>query len=166
MEYKEYAAEVSTKIGIVDVIGRYVKLHRQGRNYVGLCPFHHEKTPSFTVSPDKNLFYCFGCKAGGDVVSFVSKVEGLTYFEALQQLAKEAGIELEHVRKGPDLSKDFELVEFVQGIFREQFKKSSLAQDYCHKRGLKPETIEKFQIGYAPANGDYVVAMLNRGHYI
>ena len=157
--------EINARLPITDVVGRYVKLKKAGRNFLGLCPFHAERTPSFTVSPEKNMFYCFGCKAGGDVVSFVSKVEGLTYFEALQQLAKEAGIELEHVRKGPDLSKDFELVEFVQDIFREQFKKSNLAQEYCHKRGLKPETIEKFQIGYAPPNGDYVVAMLNKSGF-
>ena len=85
--------EINARLPITDVVGRYVKLKKAGRNYLGLCPFHAERTPSFTVSPDKNMFYCFGCKAGGDVVSFVSKVEGLTYFEALQQLAKEAGIE-------------------------------------------------------------------------
>ncbi|NTU61340.1 MAG: DNA primase, partial [Caldiserica bacterium] len=157
--------EINARLPITDVVGRYVKLKKAGRNYLGLCPFHAERTPSFTVSPDKNMFYCFGCKAGGDVVSFVSKVEGLTYFEALQQLAKEAGIELEHIRKGPDLSRDFELVEFVQGIFREQFNKSNTAREYCQKRGLSHETIERFQVGYAPANGDYVVAMLNKAGF-
>jgi DNA primase len=157
--------EINARLPITDVVGRYVKLKKAGRNYLGLCPFHAERTPSFTVSPDKNMFYCFGCKAGGDVVSFVSKVEGLTYFEALQQLAKEAGIELDHVKKGPDLSRDYELVEFVQDIFRDHFKKTSSAQEYCQKRGLSHETIERFQIGYAPANGDYVVAMLNKAGY-
>lgn len=157
--------EINARLPITDVVGRYVKLKKAGRNYLGLCPFHAERTPSFTVSPDKNMFYCFGCKAGGDVVSFVSKVEGLTYFEALQQLAKEAGIELDHIRKGPDLSRDYELVEYVQGIFREHFKKSTTAQEYCQKRGLSHETVERFQIGYAPANGDYVVAMLNKAGF-
>lgn len=157
--------EINARLPITDVVGRYVKLKKAGRNYLGLCPFHAERTPSFTVSPDKNMFYCFGCKAGGDVVSFVSKVEGLTYFEALQQLAKEAGIELEHIKKGPDLSRDFELVEYVQGIFRDHFKKSTIAQEYCQKRGLSHETVERFQIGYAPANGDYVVAMLNKAGF-
>jgi DNA primase len=157
--------EINARLPITDVVGRYVKLKKAGRNFLGLCPFHAERTPSFTVSPDKNMFYCFGCKAGGDAVSFVSRIEGLTYFEALQQLAKEAGIELEHVKRGPDLTRDFDLVEFVQGIFREQFKKSQVAQEYCVRRGLKPEIIERFQIGYAPANGDYVVAMLNKAGY-
>ncbi len=157
--------EISARLPITDVVGRYVKLKKAGRNYLGLCPFHAERTPSFTVSPDKNMFYCFGCKAGGDVVSFVSKVEGLTYFEALQQLAKEAGVEIENIKRGPDLSRDFELVEFVQGVFRDQFKKSSIAQDYANKRGLKPETIERFQIGFAPPNADYLVAMLNKAGY-
>lgn len=157
--------EISARLPITDVVGRYVKLKKAGRNFLGLCPFHAERTPSFTVSPDKNMFYCFGCKAGGDVVSFVSKIEGLTYFEALQQLAKEAGVEIENIKRGPDLSRDFELVEFVQGVFRDQFKKSSIAQDYASKRGLKPETIERFQIGFAPANADYLVAMLSKaGH--
>jgi DNA primase catalytic core len=82
MEYKEYIAEVSTKIGILDVIGHYVKLRKQGRNYVGLCPFHHEKTPSFTVSPDKEMFYCFGCKASGDMLTFVRRVHNVSLPEA------------------------------------------------------------------------------------
>ncbi len=157
--------EINARLPITDVVGRYVKLKKAGRNFLGLCPFHAERTPSFTVSPDKNMFYCFGCKAGGDVVSFVSKVEGLTYFEALQQLAREAGIEIESIKRGPDLSKDYELVEYVQSVFRDQFQKSSMAKDYAGKRGLRQETIDRFQIGFAPQNADYLVAMLNKQGY-
>ncbi|MGE5653118.1 MAG: CHC2 zinc finger domain-containing protein, partial [Bacillota bacterium] len=84
--------EVAHHFDIVDLIGEYVQLKRQGRSYLGLCPFHHEKTPSFTVDPDRQLFYCFGCQAGGNVFTFVQKKENLSFVEAVHFLADRAGI--------------------------------------------------------------------------
>src|SRR5690625_4225249 len=79
---------------IVDVIGEFVQLHRQGRNFFGLCPFHDEKTPSFSVTPDKQIFYCFGCKKGGNVITFLMELENYSFYEAVEILAEKSGIDL------------------------------------------------------------------------
>jgi len=97
--YGDQAEEVRAKTDIVAVISEYVKLKKAGRNYVGLCPFHSEKTPSFSVDPDKQLFYCFGCNTGGNVFTFLMKKDGLTFQEALQVLAQRAGVRLTAKRR-------------------------------------------------------------------
>jgi len=87
--------KVKERVDIVDLISSYVKLTKSGRNYIGLCPFHDDRNPSFTVSPEKQLFYCFGCKEGGDAIKFLMKIEHLSYREALIQLGKRVGIEID-----------------------------------------------------------------------
>ena len=89
------ADEIRSRLDIVELVGEYLSLKRVGRNYVALCPFHAERTPSFTVSPDKQIFYCFGCGEGGDVIKFVMLMEDLSYFEALRVLASRIGIDFE-----------------------------------------------------------------------
>ena len=90
MDINSFIDEINSKIDIVDFISRFVELKKAGRNYVGLCPFHHEKTPSFTVSREKGIFYCFGCKVGGNIVEFVKKYESLSFKEAIDYLCTEA----------------------------------------------------------------------------
>ncbi|HOO96454.1 MAG TPA: DNA primase [Caldisericia bacterium] len=150
MDLDRVVEEIDSRLDIVSVVGRYVKLRKAGRNFVGLCPFHAEKTPSFSVSPDKRFFYCFGCKTGGNIVQFVSKIEAIPYMEALRILADEAGIELGEVHVGPKRDDDFELLSFVQDFFRKQFFTSKPARDYIENRGLTKQTIDTFQIGFSP----------------
>src|SRR5690625_4685864 len=94
---EEKIEEVRKANDIVDVISEYVPLKKQGRNYFGLCPFHGEKTPSFSVAPDKQIFHCFGCKVGGNVYSFLMEIEGWSFLEAVQHLAEKAGVELPQI---------------------------------------------------------------------
>src|SRR3989344_372501 len=94
--------EIKSRVDIVEVIGEYLPLKRAGRNFSGLCPFHSEKTPSFMVNPERQIFRCFGCNEGGDVISFIEQIEGLEFFEALEKLGRRVGIEV--VKKG--FSKD------------------------------------------------------------
>lgn len=163
MEYKEYIADIGTKIGILDVIGHYVKLRKQGRNYVGLCPFHHEKTPSFTVSPDKNMFYCFGCKASGDMLTFVRKVHNVSLPEAIEIVSKEFHVELPpwHMstvasRERQELLQTLKLVAttFAAAL---QSPQAGECQEYVRSRGLSPETVKHFSLGYCPRNTDSLV---------
>src|SRR5690606_6330801 len=86
--------ELAARVDIVEIIGEHVHLRRAGKDWVGLCPFHSERTPSFTVSPDKQFFYCFGCQAGGDVYTFLMKQRGLTFREAAEEVARRAGVDL------------------------------------------------------------------------
>jgi DNA primase len=163
MEYKEYIADIGTKIGILDVIGHYVKLRKQGRNYVGLCPFHHEKTPSFTVSPDKNMFYCFGCKASGDMLTFVRKVHNVSLPEAIEIVSKEFHVELPpwHMstvasRERQELLQTLKLVAttFAAAL---QSPQAGECQEYVRSRGLSSETVKHFSLGYCPRNTDSLV---------
>jgi len=95
MDRETATQEIKARLNIVDVIGRYISLERTGRRYKGLCPFHHEKTPSFSVEPEKQFYYCFGCHAKGDIFSFVMHMESLDFNQALNKLATEAGIVLD-----------------------------------------------------------------------
>lgn len=164
MEYKEYIAEVSTKIGILDVIGHYVKLRKQGRNYVGLCPFHHEKTPSFTVSPDKEMFYCFGCKASGDMLTFIRKVHNVSLPEAVEIVAKEFNVELPPWRMSTAASRErqelLKTLEVAAKAFSAALQGPSAAdcQEYVRKRGLDSEAVRTFGLGYCPRSVDSLIS--------
>jgi DNA primase len=165
MELDRLIEEINSKLDILNVIGRYVKLKKAGRNYLGLCPFHAEKTPSFTVSPDKGMFYCFGCHTGGNMVTFVQKADGLTFKEALVQLANEAGVEIPELRKGPDRSPDYEIMDAVQTFFRDNFAKNPVPLDYLEHRGLSRDIITKFQVGFAPQDGHILTNLLKSKNF-
>lgn len=156
MEYKDYIAEVSTKIGILDVIGHYVKLRKQGRNYVGLCPFHHEKTPSFTVSPDKNMFYCFGCKATGDMLTFVRKIHNVSLTEAIEIVSKEFDVELPPWHMSTEASKErqelLQALKIAGAAFSAALESSQAeqCQEYVQRRQLSHDIIQRFSLGYCP----------------
>lgn len=145
--------ELRSRLDIVDVISDYLELRRSGQNYKGLCPFHSEKTPSFIVSPDKQIFHCFGCNTGGDIVSFVMKYENLSFNEVLRLLAKKAGISLKVSRPVSDDEKLKErLLEVhreTSKAFTENLRKSSQATGYLRNRGLKDDIIHAFSVGYA-----------------
>lgn len=163
MEYKEYAAQVSAKIGIVDVVGHYVKLHRQGRNYVGLCPFHHEKTPSFTVSPDKNMFYCFGCKASGDMLTFVRRIHNVSLPEAVDIVSREFHVELPPWRMSTAASRDRQQLLEAMKVAAEAFgaalktDAARVCRDYMNSRGLGTEVIQRFGLGYCPPSSEGLI---------
>ena len=162
MYYEEdFVEEVRQRSDIVDVISSYVNLKRTGSNYVGLCPFHNEKTASFSVSPGKQMYYCFGCGAGGNVFTFLMEYENATFVEVLEQLAEKAGLELPHQsdsaadRRRRDLRDSvLEVNKLAANYYFSRLKseKGKTGYDYLTGRGLTPETIVKFGLGYSDAN--------------
>lgn len=163
---------VRSQTNIVDLISEYILLTPKGRYYSGLCPFHQEKTPSFTVTPDKQIFYCFGCGTGGDVFSFLMKKEGINFVEALNKLAARANIPTEGQNDFSQKSRESELKLKVFELNRvaarffyaclTRTKDGKNAFNYLLKRGIKSETIRRFGLGYAPnswtALYDYLTA--------
>jgi DNA primase len=155
--------EVRDAAAIDEVVGQYVRLERKGRNLVGLCPFHPETKPSFTVSPDKGIFYCFGCQTGGNVISFVMQYHKLSFTEAVVELARRYGINLTFRDLGPEDGRRAKKRELLYEVHREAlaFYRASLtgkegraARDYLAQRGLTPEVIKSYQLGYAPDDWD------------
>jgi len=163
-DLKDYIDELHEKVDIVSIISQYVKLKKRGRNYVGLCPFHEEKTPSFVVSPEKQIFHCFGCGASGDVIKFLMKIDGMDFKEAITILAQDTGMPLPTFsgKKTDKTEKDNlrEAVQAASNFFHEQITKDVLL--YLRQRGVTKESIEKFQIGYAPQNGDKLIAAMKK----
>ncbi len=153
--------DVKARLDIVDVVSGYVTLHKAGRNYKALCPFHQERTPSFIVFPDTQTWRCFGaCGEGGDVFGFVMKAQGWDFSETLRELAKRAGVELEpmtpaQVEEQAETDRLRALLHATAAFFHEQLLQSPAAQqarDYVQKRSLSRETVDAFMIGYAPAD--------------
>ena len=154
---KEAIEDLKSRIDIVDVIGRQVQLKRAGANYKGLCPFHNEKTPSFIVSPQKQIFTCFGgCGASGDVVSFVMRYYNLEFNEAVEKLAKEYGIDIvKSQRRNDDREKYYEINrEAARFFYRNMTEGPNRGYSYMRKRGIEDRTIKKFGLGYAPDSWD------------
>jgi len=149
--------QVRSNNDIVDVISQYVILKRSGRNFFGLCPFHKEKSPSFSVSPDKQIFHCFGCKTGGNVIHFISKIESLSFKETVEFLAERANINLpilnnfEDDKKAKIKAKVYEVNEEAAQFYHENLYKptSKIAQEYIKKRRLDNKTLKTFKIGYS-----------------
>ena len=159
---EELIDDIKNSNDIVDIISQYVVLKRSGRNFFGLCPFHKEKTPSFSVSPDKQIFHCFGCGAGGNVIHFISKIENIDFKESLEILADRAGITLPTLDNEVDSKKQY-LKEKVYEINKEAalyyhetlYKDiSKPAQEYVKKRKLDNKTLKDYCIGYAPINSN------------
>lgn len=153
----ELIDEIKNNNDIVDVISQYVHLKRSGRNYFGLCPFHNEKSPSFAVSPDKQIFHCFGCGVGGNVIHFISKIEGINFRESIELLAERANIVLPKLENVGD-NKTQELKEKIYQINKETayfyhenlYKPTAkMAQEYVKKRKLNNSTLKEFLIGYS-----------------
>ena len=154
---EEVIEEVRQNNDIVDVISQYVHLTRKGRNYFGLCPFHNEKSPSFSVSPDRQIFHCFGCGVGGNVYTFLMKLEGMSFLEALENLADRANIQLPKLENNADNYKEelkakvYKVNEFTAEFYHQNLYKptAKIAQEYVKKRRLNQETLEAYKIGFS-----------------
>lgn len=151
-------SKIKERLNIVDVIGDYVKLNNVGSYFKAKCPFHEERTPSFVVNVDRQTYHCFGCEAGGDVISFVMEIDGLEFREALKFLADRAGIELNVYTAEQKEAQDtkfrlYEIMNHATAFYEKQLWSSSLAQEvrnYLKNRGLSEEVLKKFQVGFAP----------------
>ncbi|HHY47151.1 MAG TPA: DNA primase [Firmicutes bacterium] len=162
---------IRAKNDIVDVISQYIPLTQAGRSYKALCPFHTERTPSFTVSPERQLFHCFGCGAGGDVFNFIMRMEGLGFSEAVQFLAQRAGVRLEGSGgvQGAGYDNDRELILKANELAATFFSQKLLhgapgreALDYLKSRGISDETIERFRLGYSLPEWDSLAKHLEK----
>ena len=160
----DFAYELKQQADIVRIVGEYVKLKKAGaQNYSGLCPFHNEKTPSFSVHATRQFYHCFGCGASGDVFSFVQKIENITFPEAVRAVAQKLGIALPKVSySSPAEAKEaklrtvlLEVHERACAFFQESLKRpeGARAREYLAGRGLNEEMIKAFRIGYAPDSG-------------
>ncbi len=152
--------EIKRKLDIVDVVSSYVPLTKSGKNYKALCPFHSEKTPSFMVSPTLQIFKCFGCSEGGDALSFYSAIEGVSFGEALKEMAKRAGVKLVSRKQSPEerqKEKFYEINRLASDFFHHLLTKHDVgkpALGFLKKRGLSKDSIEEFNLGYAPRSWD------------
>ena len=163
--------EIRSSNDIVDVISQYVVLKRSGRNFFGLCPFHKEKSPSFSVSPDKQIFHCFGCGVGGNVIHFISKIENIDFKETLEFLAERAGIPLpdnnsyEDNKKQNIKSNIYKINEYTAKFFHENLYKptSKQAQEYIKFRKLDNKTLKSFLIGYSTTYNELYKALIKEG---
>ena len=167
----ETIEEVRQANDIVDVISQYVHLKRSGRNFFGLCPFHNEKSPSFSVSPDKQIFHCFGCGVGGNVFTFLTKIEGINFVEAVQTLAERANIQLPTFENNVDKAKEelkakvYKVNEFTAEYYHENLYKptAKIAQEYVKQRKLTNDTLKSFRIGFSGKFNELYQALKKEG---
>ncbi len=163
--------EIKDRLGVEEVVGEYVQLKQAGRNFKGLCPFHHEKTPSFIVSPDKGIYHCFGCNEGGDILSFVQKVDGLDFRSALEVLARKAGVELPEKTVGSAKAKKrkdkaYEILSKSAQYYHILLSKNDTAKNYVIKdRQINTDTIKNFKLGWSPNRSDSLVSFLKKQGY-
>lgn len=157
---QELIERVSNHFDIVDIISQYIPLKKVGRNYKALCPFHEEKTPSFVVSAEKQLFHCFGCGVGGNLFTFLIKWEKITFPEAVKMVAEKVGISIPTLntekKKGVRREEFYHTNELVARLFQEILEKNRAIQDYLRKRGFTQKVIREFGLGYAPLSGDFL----------
>lgn len=167
----ELLDEIKSKNDIIDIVSQYVVLKRSGRNYIGLCPFHKEKSPSFCVSPDKQIFHCFGCGVGGNVIHFIGKIENLNFIESLELLANRAGIELPKSENAEDdrisrlKSRVYELNKCAAEFYHQNLYKPTAkpAQEYVKKRRLDNRTLKAFKIGYSGRFNELYTELHSKG---
>jgi len=168
----ELIEDIKNSNDIVDIISQYVILKRSGRNFFGLCPFHKEKTPSFSVSPDKQIFHCFGCGVGGNVIHFISKIENINFIESIQMLAERANIKLptidslEDSKKQKIKEKIYEINKIAANYYHNELYKSTakIAQNYVKQRKLDNNALKTYTIGYAPQNSNLYALLKNQNY--
>lgn len=164
----EILDEIRSRNDIVSTISQYMTLKRKGRNYFGLCPFHNEKSPSFSVSPDKQIFHCFGCGVGGDVINFVKKIENIGFLDSVRLLAEKSGIQLPNdISKAEEKNiklknRVYKINELAAKFYHENLYKSTskIAQDYIKKRKLNNATLKSFLMGYASNSSNELLRYL------
>jgi DNA primase len=172
--------ELNDKLDALAVVEDYVRLEKKGGRYWGLCPFHNEKTPSFTVDPDRKMYHCFGCGQGGGIVSFVMEMDKLSFPEAVEILARRTGVEIVYENTGPDLypgkdpeegKRKEEMAELYRRVtlsfhhFLTEKPEGAAALNYILGRGISREMIDRFRLGYAPANRNWLYAFLQKKGY-
>ena len=169
VDLREIIERIKERVGIEDVVGRRVQLSRRGQRLWGLCPFHTEKTPSFTVTPESGFFKCFGCGEGGDAISFLQQIDGLEFWEALTVLAEEAGVELPkrgstEQHNAPLREKAREALSLARSLYHQEMGSPAAAgaRDYLEQRGVQARMIQKFQLGWAPAEPGWLVQRLRK----
>lgn len=167
----EIIEEVRQNNDVVDIISQYVHLTRKGRNYFGLCPFHSEKSPSFSVSPDRQIFHCFGCGVGGNVYTFLMKIEGITFKESLEQLAERANIQLPTLENNADTAREelkakvYKVNEFAAEFYHKNLYQpvAKIGQEYVKKRRMNQETLEAYKIGFSGKFDELYKALKSEG---
>ncbi len=164
---KEFLEYLKSRISIVDVISARVRLHKVGNIWKALCPFHKEKTGSFSVDESKGFYHCFGCGAGGDSIKFVMEYEKISFMEAVEAIANQYGIAIpkkENIEKDPR-ERLFEIMDYSKNYFKDHLssKKNSTAREYLNLRKIRKEQIEKFQLGFAPDNAELFNRLKNKG---
>lgn len=161
---QEKIEEIKRQTDIVDVVGRYVQLKKMGKNYRGLCPFHSEKNPSFYVNPEKGIYYCFGCKKGGNAINFLMEYEKLDFPDAVKRLAKNLGIEID-TTKGLRYKELYEVNEQACHFFGQCLSKDigRRGQEYLARRNMQLDKLKDFRLGYAPASGGLITFMRQKG---
>jgi len=158
--------EIRNKADILQIVGEYVPLKKRGKNYLGLCPFHSEKTPSFTVSPEKQIFHCFGCNEGGNVFAFLMKIENISFSESVELLGERVGIAVKKTGAPPALQSDKDkfigIMDLAQKFYLESLESSNgdIAKDYMKKRGLNEASVKVFDLGYSPDKWDSLLNFL------
>ncbi|MEH6470536.1 MAG: DNA primase [Halopseudomonas sp.] len=165
---QDFIDDLLHRTDIVDVVEERVQLKRTGRNYSGLCPFHQEKSPSFSVNPEKQFFYCFGCGAGGNALGFVMEYDRLEFREAVETLAKRHGLEIpaqanEHSEHDRQRQRSYELLQRADDFYQEQLRchpERNKAVDYLKQRGLSGSIAKQFGIGYAPPGWDHLLKLI------
>ena len=165
----EIIQRVKEESDIVEWIGRYTKLEKKGRNYMGLCPFHTEKTPSFSVQPEKGYYHCFGCGAGGDVIKFLMEKEGLGFIEAVEKLAEDLHIDLKPSFRDTAADKKRERMVAMNReaalYYMEILSRNPYSLDYLKNRGIGQDMILAFGLGFAPAGGDQLLGHMKAKGY-
>ena len=157
---KQIIEEIRNKADIVKIISEYLHIKKRGKNYLGLCPFHAEKDPSFTVSPEKQLFHCFGCNEGGNVFAFIMKTENIGFAEAVEELGTKVGVAVPKTTgrrtNKPEKEKAGQIMNLACKYFQSclESKPGEAAHTYLNKRGIEKKTQETFHLGYAPPGWD------------
>lgn len=158
---------VRARADVVAVISKYVTLKQRGRSYLGLCPFHTEKTPSFNVSPERQGWHCFGCGAGGNVFTFLMRMEGLSFPEAVERLAQQVGVEIQRdpaaARRRGERQQILDANQAAADFFRQQLARSAAAREFVRRRGLSDESVAALGLGYAPGNDLLATTLQRRG---
>ena len=160
---KESIENLKNNLDVVDVISQYIELKKSGANFKACCPFHGETTPSFVVSPAKQIYHCFGCGVGGDSIKFVMEYEKLSYPETIEKLASMNNFNLEY-EENTEKKQDTKIIEEVNKFYQKLFVSNDIVKEYIHERGISEFSIEKFEIGYAPVSID-TINFLKSNHY-
>jgi len=159
--------KIIERTDIVELIGNYLPLKRVGKNYKALCPFHQERTPSFVVSPEKQLFHCFGCGVGGNVISFLMKWEKISFPEAVKMLGDKLGMSIylsEKEKKESAIKDDlYQTNEMISTLFQEELRKDRFAQEYLVKRGFNKNIVKTFKLGYVPSSRNFLRVCEGKG---